>query len=113
MAQGKMIVLTKHAPGREQEFNRWYDDVHVPEVLSVGPITGCQRFKISEAQMMPQEFHYLAIYEFEGSAKEALDALMAASGSMNMSDSLLEPNLCMVESLGPRVTKAQVKAGKK
>jgi hypothetical protein len=105
MSQGRMIVLTKTAPGREAEFNRWYDEVHVPEVLSVGPVTACQRFKISDAQMMPQEYQYLAIYEFEGGAKEALDALMAASGSMQMSDALLEPNLCMVEALGPRVTK--------
>jgi len=105
MTGGRMIVLTNHAPGREQQFNRWYDEVHIPEVLQIGPITACQRFKIVDAQMQPQTHRYLAIYEFEGSAKEALEALQAASGSMDMGDTLQDPHLCMVEPVGPRVTK--------
>ena len=23
-------------PSREEEFNRWYDDIHLPDVLSTG-----------------------------------------------------------------------------
>jgi hypothetical protein len=106
MTGGRMVVLTNFAAGREQEFNRWYDEVHVPEVLEIGPIVACQRFKIVDSQMMPQTHSYLAIYEFEGSAKEALEALQAASGSMDMSDALQDPHLCMIEPVGARKTKA-------
>jgi hypothetical protein len=63
--------------------------------------------------MMPQTHSYLAIYEFEGSAKEAVEALAAASGSMDMSDSLLDPHLCMVEPVGPKVTKRKRRSRKK
>jgi hypothetical protein len=110
---GRMVVFTNFAAGREQEYNRWYDDVHVPEVLEVGPIVGCQRFKVVDSQMMPQTHSYLAIYEFEGGAKEALDALQAANGSMAMTDAMQDPHLCMVEPLGPRVTKAESKSRSK
>jgi hypothetical protein len=113
MATGRMIVLANHAPGREAEFNRWYDEVHVPEVLAVGPIVACQRFKVSDAQAMPQTHSYVAIYEYEGTAKEAVDALLAASGKMDMSDSLADPHLCMVEPVGPRITKAQARSRSK
>jgi hypothetical protein len=113
MTGGRMIVFSNHAAGREQEFNRWYDDVHVPEVLQVGPIVACQRFKVADAQMMPQTHAYLAIYEFEGSAKEALVALAATSGSMDMSDSLQDAHLCLVEPVGPRVAKRKPRSRKK
>ena len=113
MTGGRMVVLANHAAGREQEFNRWYDEVHVPEVLQVGPIVACQRFKIVDQQMMPQTHSYLAIYEFEGTAKEALEALAAASGSMDMSDTLQDPHLCMVEPVGPRVAKRKGRNRKK
>jgi len=106
MTGGRMVVLTNFATGSEQEFNRWYDEVHVPEVLAIGPIVACQRFKVVDAQMMPQTHSYLAIYEFEGSAKEALEALQAATESMDMSPAMQQdPHLCMVEPLGPRTTK--------
>jgi hypothetical protein len=113
MTGGRMVVLANHAAGREAEFNRWYDEVHVPEVLQVGPIVACQRFKIVDAQMMPQTHSYLAIYEFEGTAKEAVEALAAASGSMDMSDTLQDAHLCMIEPVGPRVAKRKSRSRKK
>jgi hypothetical protein len=100
-----MVVFSSFAPGREQEFNDWYDRVHVPEVLSVGPIVSCQRFKISDAQAMPQTHRYVALYEFVGSAKEAVDALMGAT--MQMSDTLADPFMSIVESFRPKVQKVR------
>jgi len=50
-------------PAREEEFNHWYDTVHVPDVLETPDILRGTRFKNDE----PQEGHwkYLAIYEVE------------------------------------------------
>jgi hypothetical protein len=50
-------------PAREEEFNRWYDTVHVPDVLETPGILRSTRFRSDE----PIEGHgkYLAIYEVE------------------------------------------------
>ena len=108
MQGGRMVVFSSFAPGREQEFNDWYDRIHVPEVLSVGPIVSCQRFKVADAQAMPQTHRYVALYEFVGSAKQAVDALMGAT--MQMSDTLADPWMSIVETFGPKVEKARPKA---
>jgi hypothetical protein len=105
MDGGRMVVFSSFAAGREQEFNDWYDRIHVPEVLAVGPIVACQRFKVSDAQAMPQTHRYVALYEFVGSAQEAVDALMGAT--MQMSDTLADPWMSIVEPLGPGVRKAK------
>ena len=50
-------------PAREEEFNHWYDTVHVPDVLETPGILRATRFKCRD----PQEGHweYLAVYEVE------------------------------------------------
>src|SRR5262245_44837794 len=110
MTGGRMVVLSNHAPGREREFNTWYGQVHVPEVMQGGRSVGCQRCRLVGTQMMAPTHWYLAIYEFEGSGKEALEGRQAASGSMDVSDALVEPHLCMVEPLGRKVVKRKSKA---
>ena len=50
-------------PAREEEFNHWYNTIHVPDVLETPGILRGTRFKNDE----PPEGHgkYLAIYEVE------------------------------------------------
>ena len=50
-------------PEREEEFNHWYNTVHVPDVLETPDILRGTRFVNDE----PQEGHwkYLAIYDVE------------------------------------------------
>ena len=100
---GLMVVFTNAAPGRDDEFNRWYDEIHVDEVLAVPPIKSCTRYKISDVGGEPPTHRYLALYEFEGDPKAASDALMSASASFNMSDVMQDPELLMVEKISPKV----------
>jgi len=37
-------VSTRALAGREEEFNRWYGEVHVGEVLAVPGFSSCRRF---------------------------------------------------------------------
>ena len=89
---GKMLVYTRpSSPEREDEYNEWYDTVHLPEVCAVEPFTGAQRARVSSDQMagMPDpDFEYLAIYDFEGTGADAIAALMGSSGGFTMSDAL-------------------------
>lgn len=58
------IVQTQPVAEAEVEFNRWYDDVHVPQVLTMpGFLTG-QRFRLVAADPATGP-RYLAVYEIE------------------------------------------------
>ncbi|MCH2172685.1 DUF4286 family protein [Myxococcota bacterium] len=100
---GRLVVSTCFKAGQEAEFNKWYDEVHIPEVLGLGVFTAAQRFRMSDSQAMDQSHQYLALYEFEGDAKEAVDALLSASGKLNMSDTLESPFMSVVEEISERV----------
>src|SRR5689334_19324828 len=46
MARASLFVYTNCELGKEDEFNRWYDDVHVPDMLSIDGIVSAQRFEL-------------------------------------------------------------------
>ena len=50
---GRLIVFTNANEGRDEDFGTWYQDTHIPEVLAAGVFTAAQRYKLSDAQMMP------------------------------------------------------------
>ncbi len=86
---GKMLVYTNAREGRDEEFNRWYDEIHLPEVLALPAFSAAQRFRLADAQMFPeQRFRYLAIYEYTGGSAAALEALTGAAGSFRMTDAM-------------------------
>lgn len=67
MAQYRMIVLSNPVPGREAEFNEWYDRQHIPDLLNVPGFVAAQRFRLSETQLRDgsQPLRYLAVWEIE------------------------------------------------
>ena len=66
MADYKFVVLTNPVEGREDEYNAWYDDQHLNDVLKAPGFWRAQRFEnadpLSDA---PPRYKYLAIYDFE------------------------------------------------
>ena len=86
---GQMLVFTNALEGRDDDFNRWYDETHLVEVCALPEFVGARRFRLADAQVFgEQQFRYLAIYEYGGTAQEAVDALMAASSSFDMGDAM-------------------------
>jgi hypothetical protein len=57
----QLIVLTNPVEGRDEEFNRWYSDVHIGDVKKVPGVTGARRFRT----VGPGEYKYAAIYDFD------------------------------------------------
>src|ERR1700733_3738030 len=94
---GQLIVFTNAAEGREDEYNNWYDTVHIPEVLALGPFVSAQRYKVAEDQVFPQTHQYVALYQFEGPGDAAQKALIAAAATLQMSDTMLDPHMTVVE----------------
>jgi hypothetical protein len=101
-----MIVFANAKPGRDEEFARWYDDVHLPDVLGVPGFVSGRRFALSEHQMFgSQEHRYVMLYEIEGDVASAIEALKKASPSFAHSDAMaLDARVVVVEPGGPEKT---------
>jgi hypothetical protein len=87
MAKGVFIVQNAPVDGREDDYNNWYNDVHLPEILQIAGFTSARRFRKLQGEGMP----YLAMYEVEADDLEAAQASIgkaAANGELRMSDAL-------------------------
>lgn len=69
MTKYKMVVLTNPLDERHEEFNQWYDDQHIGDLLALPGMKTAQRFKI----ILGEAWRYLAIYDVE---TDDLDNLM-------------------------------------
>ena len=79
MARHHLLAFTNPAPGREAEFNRWYDEQHLPDMLAVPGFVSGQRFALSDATGQGKPgWTYLAMYELETDDPDALMAEVRA-----------------------------------
>jgi hypothetical protein len=61
--KGLFIVVASIAPEKEEAFNRWYNEDHLPKALERLPgIISGRRYKIMEGA---EGYKYMAVYEFE------------------------------------------------
>jgi hypothetical protein len=88
--KGILLVMTKPAEGRDDEYNDWYNEIHLPEVLDVPGFTAARRFvgePTASGAVPPAP--YLAVYEIEADdLGEAQAALTKAAATMNISSAL-------------------------
>jgi hypothetical protein len=75
-SKGVMVVLVDNLdPARDAEFNRWYDEVHVPDILSARSFHRASRYRAQDATAPAA---YLAVYETDwerpGDAVQAMEA---------------------------------------
>ena|SRR5882724_236184 len=94
MPRYKLVVMTEPVEGREQEYNDWYQNIHLRDLVAVAGIKSAQRFRLSrtvvaDAQPLP----YLAIYEVETDdidktiedlQNRTVDGRIAISGSLQI-----------------------------
>lgn len=67
MKRCTIVALTNATPGREQEFNDWYDNQHVHDVLKVPGFVSAQRFACEDVPGFPApKYKYCALFEVEG-----------------------------------------------
>ena len=94
--------------GREAEYNRWYNDIHVPDMLRVPGIVACTRYRVAATQVrdpgpvMP----YLAVYEVDLDELADLPALIAArrdKGAGPPGDTLVVGPMAVWEQITERV----------
>jgi hypothetical protein len=91
MTSYKFVVMTDPVEGREDEYNRWYNEVHLQDVVSVPGFVSAQRFKMIIPVQGSFANRYLSIYELECADPTVVlqDLLKAAeSGGMFISEAL-------------------------
>ena len=102
MPKGILFVQSNpSSPDREDEYNKWYSTVHIPEVCAVPGVTGASRFKVSDAAPVgPDVPRYSAVYELEADDLGTVLAEIASramDGRMHMSDAMaMDPVPSMV-----------------
>ena len=69
MNRYEYLVLTRALTGTDEEFNRWYDQQHLADVLAVPGFVSARRFRVLSAATLgggePPQWQYVAIYEME------------------------------------------------
>lgn len=118
MKKFKLLVLTNPKEGRDQEYNDWYTNRHLADVVAVPGFVSAQRFKLTDPMGFKHDHRYLAIYEIESDdPKKVMDEMMSRSGTpaMVLSEALdLEgATIALYEECSPAVSAADAKGSKR
>jgi hypothetical protein len=94
-----LIVYTSPADGKEDEYNAWYDDIHLAEFTALPGVINGRRFKVA-GDGKPQ---YAAIYELSSHPNDVMAAMNAGikDGTVHMSDVIDVASISMT-TLTPR-----------
>jgi hypothetical protein len=108
------MVLSNAVPGREDEFNTWYDRIHAPIVIEEDDFVWAQRFELSADQFAGngtpelKQRRFLVIFGVE--TNDIKGTLAAVSKRLaqyrNVQSSSMAPSLQAVswKALGPPIT---------
>jgi len=78
------LVFTQPASGLDAEYNRWYSEQHLGDVLRVPGFVSAQRFNLTQGDG-PAPAPYLAVYEFESDdVNRTLSSLAERAGTPDM-----------------------------
>jgi hypothetical protein len=96
----RFVVLSNPIEGADETFNKWYDSVHVPEVLDVPGVVAAQRYDLAElqipddddlpAQLPPPTHRYLVIYELDREPQEVMAEFLnrVLTGKLTLGETL-------------------------
>ncbi len=62
IGQAILVVMMEVDPAHEDDFNRWYNDEHLPERLEIPGYVSARRFKLEEGEGV---LRYLCIWELQ------------------------------------------------
>lgn len=92
-------VRSKAMPGREDEYDAWYENTHMREVLTVPGFEACTRYERVDPEQDGRQF--VAVYEVEtDDPAQALQTLFGETPRMNLTDSI-DPKSVSFQFLRP------------
>jgi hypothetical protein len=85
MARHLLVVLTNSVAGRDDEFNDWYTNRHLDDMLKIEGVISARRFRYNPREGWPDCRHkYLALYEVETDDLPALQKRLAAAAGTEL-----------------------------
>lgn len=110
------LVMTNCDPAHESEFNAWYDDIHLGDLLRVPGVAAARRAKLSgqqakfvdgiltlcDSNSIDAKFQYLAFYDIESDdVASVLETIKSRAGTseMEISPYLTEAHTVMYNDL--------------
>ncbi len=105
MKKHLVLVLTEPTEGREEEFNDYYENTHLEEVIASAGYKSAQRFKLVDEAGEGAPLPYLAVYEAEAeNAEDVLKTLNDTRSQRQQSKSLNKRTgrVWVFEEIGPK-----------
>ncbi|MFT5605828.1 MAG: hypothetical protein ACI9G5_002800 [Paracoccaceae bacterium] len=102
MARYEYVILTQAVEGKLEEFERWYDEVHLRDVLKIPGVVSARRSRICSIKNTAVDgpaWNSLAIYELEADDPEKVkQAISDAAGTaaMTMSAALEKDGILQI-----------------
>lgn len=99
MSEYKLVVMTSAVEGREDEFNDWYDNVHLGDIVALPGFEGASRYELEPGQDNPAGHKYLAIYDMKtddvgATMQNMIEA--ATTGKMEISEAMAMPTVTLL-----------------
>ncbi|MEM5275174.1 DUF4286 family protein [Cupriavidus taiwanensis] len=91
MTRFMSVAFTNAVEGKEEEYNTWYTERHVHDVLAIPGIVSAQRFRVIGDRASGFDFSFMTLYEIETEDLESVHkAIAERSGTplMPRSDSV-------------------------
>ena len=100
-------VSSRAMPGRDADYEQWYESTHMGEVLALDGFVAAERFRKTGQD---GQVEFVANYEVETDDRDALlQSLFAAAPNMNMTDAI-DVTSAKFEFLEPAGAGRRVKA---
>lgn len=86
------VVYTRPKAGRDAEYNKWYDETHLPDILALPGFRSARRYRYVDVPTTNPSTHpYIALYMVETDDIVAAQAALQAAANtpaMLLSDAL-------------------------
>ena len=102
MARYHYVILCQAVPGREAEFDEWYDTRHLHDVRRMDGVVSARRFNLDFQKVYDldaPQWHSMTIYELDCDDPQALlDRIVTASktAAMPLSDAMTKLGMVQV-----------------
>ncbi|MBL6752305.1 MAG: hypothetical protein ISP90_17440 [Nevskia sp.] len=114
------VYTNPTSPQQEAEFNRWYDEHHLADVIDVPGFVAATRYRLATTQFAnnpaPLTHRYLALYEIEtDDLPGTMRALLERIPSMVPSEAidLAHMNAPVLEQIGGRLLAEDVRRARR
>lgn len=87
MGRYVFAVHSNPVEGREEEYNDWYSNRHIQDLLACPGIISARRLMLADQQVrpVPQPFKYFSLYEIETDDLQGfIDELLSRAGTERM-----------------------------